>query len=48
MTLANALSVDPRVSERIDRATIDRLTSPRNYLGLALQMVDRVLAASKR
>jgi 3-carboxy-cis,cis-muconate cycloisomerase len=33
---------------RIDRATIERLTSPKNYLGLAPEMVDRVLAASKR
>jgi 3-carboxy-cis,cis-muconate cycloisomerase len=48
MTLADALSADPRVASRIDRATIDRLTSPRNYLGLAPDMVDRVLAASKR
>ena len=35
MTLADALSADERVSSRIDRATIDRLTSPKNYLGLA-------------
>ena len=35
MTLADALSADPRVTGRIDRATIDRLTSPKNYLGLA-------------
>jgi 3-carboxy-cis,cis-muconate cycloisomerase len=48
MTLADALSADPRVSTRIDRATIDRLTLPRNYLGLAPEMVDRVLAASRR
>jgi 3-carboxy-cis,cis-muconate cycloisomerase len=48
MTLADALSADPRVSERIDRATIDRLTSPGNYLGLAPDMVDRVIASSKR
>jgi 3-carboxy-cis,cis-muconate cycloisomerase len=48
MTLADALSADHRVSTRIDRATIDRLTAPKNYLGLAPQMVDRVLAASKR
>jgi 3-carboxy-cis,cis-muconate cycloisomerase len=48
MTLADALSADPRVSACIDRATIDRLTSPKNYLGLAPEMVDRVLAASKR
>jgi 3-carboxy-cis,cis-muconate cycloisomerase len=48
MTLADALSADPRVSARIDRPTIERLTSPKNYLGLAPEMVDRVLASSKR
>ena len=48
LTLADALSADSRVSARIDRATIERLTSPKNYLGLAPEMVDRVLAASKR
>src|SRR3954447_8955726 len=48
MTLADALSADPEVSARIDRATIERLTSPGNYLGLAPEMVDRVLAASPR
>ena len=48
MTRADALAADPQVSARMDRATIDRLTSPGNYLGLAPEMVDRVLAASKR
>jgi 3-carboxy-cis,cis-muconate cycloisomerase len=48
LSLAEALSADHRVSTRIDRATIDRLTSPDNYLGLAPDMVDRVLAASRR
>jgi 3-carboxy-cis,cis-muconate cycloisomerase len=48
MTLADALSADPQVSGRIDRATIDRLTSPKNYLGLAPEMVDRVLASAPR
>jgi 3-carboxy-cis,cis-muconate cycloisomerase len=48
ITLADALSADPRVSARIDRATIERLTSPKNYLGLAPAMVDRVLASAKR
>ncbi len=48
ITLADALSADPRVASRIDRATIDRLTSPRNYLGFAPDMVDRVLMSSKR
>jgi 3-carboxy-cis,cis-muconate cycloisomerase len=48
ITLADALAADKRVSAHIDRAKIDRLTAPKNYLGLAPQMVDRVLAASKR
>jgi len=48
LTLAEALAADARVATRIDRATIDRLTSPGNYLGLAPDMVDRVLAASRR
>jgi len=48
MTLADALSADPRVSAHIDCATIDRLTLPKNYLGGAPEMVDRPLAASKR
>src|SRR2546423_3056466 len=48
VTLAEALSADPQVSTRIDRATIERLTSPDNYLGLAPQMVDRVLAVFPR
>ncbi len=44
LTLAEALAADPRVTARIDRAEIDRLTAPQNYLGLAPAMVDRVLA----
>jgi len=48
LTLADALAADPRVADRIDRGTIDRLTAPRNYLGLAPRMVDRVLASVKR
>lgn len=45
-TLAEALSALPTVTKYVDRATIDRLTDPANYLGLAPQMVDRALAAS--
>jgi 3-carboxy-cis,cis-muconate cycloisomerase len=48
ITLAEALLADPQVTARIDRATIERLTSPGNYLGLAPQMVDRVLASKAR
>jgi len=48
LSLKDALASDPRVAARIDGATIERLTSPENYLGLAPLMVDRVLAASER
>src|SRR3954462_6294239 len=48
LTLADALSSDSRVSVRIDRATIEALTSPKNYLGLAPAMVDRVLKSATR
>jgi 3-carboxy-cis,cis-muconate cycloisomerase len=46
--LAEALAGDPRVASRIDRASIEALTSPKNYLGLAPAMVDRVLGAVTR
>jgi len=45
-TLADALAALPEVTKHFDRATIDRLTDPANYLGLAPQMVDRALALS--
>ena len=48
ISLQEALLSDPKVTARIDRATIERLTAPRNYLGLAPQMVDRVLASVPR
>ena len=48
ISLAEALLADPKVTARIDSATIERLTSPHNYLGLAPQMVDRVLSSTTR
>ena len=36
---------DPEISKHLDRAAIERLTDPANYLGMAPQMVDRVLAS---
>ena len=48
ITLAQALLADREVTDRIDRATIERLTSPGNYLGLAPDMVDRVLSSQAR
>jgi 3-carboxy-cis,cis-muconate cycloisomerase len=46
--LAEVLADDPEVSRHFDRAALDRLTDPANYLGLAPAMVDRVLAHSAR
>jgi 3-carboxy-cis,cis-muconate cycloisomerase len=48
LSLQEALMSDPRITSRIDRETIERLTSPRNYLGLAPLMVDRVLNSVRR
>lgn len=45
-TLAEALAALPAVTSHFDRAAIDRLTDPVNYLGVAPQMVDRALALS--
>src|SRR5215210_5183132 len=47
-TLAEALARHPEVTRHLDRAAIERLTDPANYLGSAPQMVDRVLASSTR
>lgn len=47
-SLADALEAIPEVSQHLDRAALVRLTDPRNYLGMAPQMVDRVLAAAPR
>jgi 3-carboxy-cis,cis-muconate cycloisomerase len=44
--LAEVLAQDPEVSKHFDRAALDRMTSPANYLGLAPEMVDKVLQQS--
>jgi 3-carboxy-cis,cis-muconate cycloisomerase len=41
--LADVLAAMPEVSGRLDRAAIERLTDPANYLGMASRMVDRVI-----
>ncbi len=46
-TLAEALAAIPVVTQHFDRAAIDRLTDPANYLGLAPQMVDRAVELSR-
>ena len=47
-TLAEALARNEVVTRHFDRAAIDRLTDPANYLGMAPQMVDRALAVSRQ
>ncbi|KAA2211998.1 3-carboxy-cis,cis-muconate cycloisomerase [Teichococcus oryzae] len=47
-TLADALARRPEVTRHLDRASIDRLTDPGNYLGMAPEMVDRAIAASRQ
>jgi 3-carboxy-cis,cis-muconate cycloisomerase len=46
-TLAEALAALPEVTRHFDRAAIDRLTDPANYLGLAPRMADRAVDLSK-
>ncbi|HXZ87654.1 MAG TPA: 3-carboxy-cis,cis-muconate cycloisomerase, partial [Candidatus Binataceae bacterium] len=42
--LADLLRQNAEISERIDRAALDKLMDPANYLGLAREMIERVLA----
>lgn len=45
-TLAEVLSKNATITKQFDRAALNRLTDPANYLGLAPDMVDRVLRLS--
>jgi 3-carboxy-cis,cis-muconate cycloisomerase len=45
VSLADALQRDPVVSARLDRAAIEQLIDPANYLGSTQGFIDRVLAA---
>jgi 3-carboxy-cis,cis-muconate cycloisomerase len=47
ISLADALVREPAVAERLDRAAIDRLTDPANYLGSAEAFIDRVLQSMR-
>jgi 3-carboxy-cis,cis-muconate cycloisomerase len=48
VSLADALERDPVVSSGLDRAAIERLIDPANYLGSTQGFIDRVIAAGKR
>jgi len=47
-TLSDALAADPEIARHFDRAALQRMTDPANYLGLAPTMVDRLLEGSRR
>jgi len=42
------LASDPEISKHLDRVALERVLDPANYLGLAGEMVDRMLAALSR
>jgi 3-carboxy-cis,cis-muconate cycloisomerase len=46
-SLLDALAKDPEISRHLSRAELAKLTDPKNYLGLAGPMVDRVLELEK-
>jgi 3-carboxy-cis,cis-muconate cycloisomerase len=47
-TLADVLMQDKAVTAHFDRAAVEKMTDPANYLGLAPAMVDKVLGSAKR
>ena len=47
VSLADALERDPAVSSRLDRAAIEALINPANYLGSTQGFIDRVIAAGE-
>jgi 3-carboxy-cis,cis-muconate cycloisomerase len=46
--LLDLLAENAEITRHVDRAELARLTDPANYLGLAGEMVDRVLASEKK
>jgi 3-carboxy-cis,cis-muconate cycloisomerase len=45
--LREVLAQNPAVSERLTSLELDRLFAPENYLGVAEELVDRVIDASR-
>jgi 3-carboxy-cis,cis-muconate cycloisomerase len=46
--LIDLLAEDKEISKHIDRMGLEKLVDPANYLGVAGEMVDRVLAMRKK
>jgi len=46
--LREVLAQNPAVTERLSSADLDRLFAPENYLGVAEEFVDRVIAAGRK
>jgi 3-carboxy-cis,cis-muconate cycloisomerase len=45
--LLDLLAQDAEISRHLSRAELAKLCDPQNYLGLAAEMVDRVLARER-
>ena len=45
--LVDLLEENKEIRQHADRKTLEKLVDPANYLGVAGEMVDRVLAARK-
>ena len=45
--LVDLLARNPEISKHVQRAELERMCDPANYLGLAGEMVDRVLKLEK-
>jgi 3-carboxy-cis,cis-muconate cycloisomerase len=46
--LIDLLAEDKEIARHLDRAALEKLCDPENYLGLAGEMVDRVLARRQK
>jgi 3-carboxy-cis,cis-muconate cycloisomerase len=47
IALVDALEREPAVADRLDRAAIEQLTDPAQYLGSTNAFIDRVLQAAQ-
>jgi 3-carboxy-cis,cis-muconate cycloisomerase len=47
ISLADALAREPTVAAKLDRAAIEQLTDPGQYLGSTNAFIDRVVAAAR-
>jgi len=46
--LIDLLARNPEINRHLSRVDLERMVDPANYLGLAGEMVDRVLASERK